>query len=151
MPERFATRGCRSRPPECVPKWSGLPGEGGRHGRLVKLSLRAECSRSSAASTRGGHRHLITTASLKTQSWKDLAEMAKTKGLSGWHSMRKDELVKALVRAAQRRAKLRAAAAAPKRVKTSKTMRRSAAIKSPRVIKARSVHMRQTAHSNGSR
>src|SRR5437773_3569493 len=77
--------------------------------------------------------------------------MAKNKGLSGWHSMRKDELVKALVRAAQRRAKLRAAAAAPKRVKTSKTMRRSAAIKSPRVIKARSVHMRHTAHSNGSR
>ena len=57
---------------------------------------------------------MITTASLKTQSWKDLAEMAKNKGLSGWHSMRKDELVKALVRAAQRRAKLRAAAGSHK-------------------------------------
>jgi uncharacterized protein len=66
---------------------------------------------------------LITTASLKTQSWKDLAEMAKNKGLSGWHSMRKDELVKALVRAAQKRAKLRAAAANHKSAKPSKSMR----------------------------
>jgi hypothetical protein len=47
---------------------------------------------------------LITTASLKTQSWKDLAEMAKHKGLSGWHSMRKDELVKALMRSIKKRA-----------------------------------------------
>jgi len=68
---------------------------------------------------------LITTASLKTQSWKDLAEMAKNKGLSGWHSMRKDELVKALVRAAQKRAKLRAVAATHKAAKASKAMRRT--------------------------
>ena len=89
---------------------------------------------------------MITTASLKTQSWKDLAEMAKNKGLSGWHSMRKDQLVKALVRAAQRRAKLRAAAASHKRVKTSKNLRRSAAIKSDLV------HMRShAAHANGAR
>ena len=44
---------------------------------------------------------MITAASLKTQTWKDLADMAKTKGLSGWHSMRKDQLVRALARAAQ--------------------------------------------------
>src|SRR5437764_13853804 len=113
---------------------------GACHGRPCKLSLRAKCTRPSAPDrTRGGHRHLITTASLKTQSWKDLAEMAKNKGLSGWHSMRKEELVKALVRAAQRRAKLRAAAAPPKRVKVSKAMRRSAA------IKPQAVHMRSHA------
>jgi uncharacterized protein len=88
---------------------------------------------------------LITTASLKTQSWKDLAEMAKNKGLSGWRTMRKEELVKALVRAAQRRPKLRAAASSHKRIKTSKTMRRSAAIKS------HTAHMRHAAHANGSR
>jgi hypothetical protein len=44
---------------------------------------------------------LITTASLKTQSWKDLADMAKRKGLSGWSSMRKEDLVKALLRASK--------------------------------------------------
>lgn len=65
--------------------------------------------------------------------------------------MRKDELVKALVRAAQRRAKLRAAPASHKRVKSSKTMRRSTATKPHSVIKAHSVHMRHTAHANGSR
>jgi hypothetical protein len=45
---------------------------------------------------------LITAASLKTQSWKELAELAKRHGLSGWRSMRKEELVQALVRAARR-------------------------------------------------
>jgi hypothetical protein len=63
---------------------------------------------------------LITTASLKTQSWQDLANMAKRKGLSGWHSMRKDELVKALVRAAQRSPKPRPATTSQKAVKSHK-------------------------------
>ena len=44
---------------------------------------------------------MITAATLKTQTWEDLAHMAKSKGLSGWHSMRKDQLVRALARAAQ--------------------------------------------------
>ena len=78
---------------------------------------------------------MITTASLKTQSWKDLADMAKSKGLSGWHSMRKDELVKALVRAAQRSAKARPANGTHKAngvhksVKATKPVRRNAATK----------------------
>lgn len=63
---------------------------------------------------------MITTASLKTQTWKDLAEMAKTKGLSGYHSMKKDELVKLLVRSAKAKAKARA-------TKTAKPAARSAA------------------------
>src|SRR5262245_27222883 len=71
--------------------------------------------------------------------------MAKKKGLSGWNSMRKDQLVKALVRAAQRRTKVRGNASTHKRVKTSKTMRRSAAMKS------HTTHMRHAAHANGSR
>lgn len=41
---------------------------------------------------------MITIATLKTQTWKDLAELARRKGLSGYHSMRKDELVKLLAR-----------------------------------------------------
>jgi len=88
---------------------------------------------------------LITTASLKTQSWKDLADMAKSKGLSGWQSMRKDELVKALVRAAQRRAKLRATAAPHKRVKASKPVH-------PSRIKSHAAHGKvHKLHANGSR
>lgn len=67
---------------------------------------------------------MITTASLKTQSWKDLADMAKSKGLAGWSSMRKDELVKALVRAAQKRAKLRESARAEKVSKTKPSVAR---------------------------
>jgi len=89
---------------------------------------------------------LITTASLKTQSWKDLAEMAKSKGLSNWHSMRKDELVRALVRAAQKRAKLRSAGGSHKSGKSSKGLRRSATLKS------HSAHVKgHASHANGAR
>ncbi|MDX1945061.1 MAG: DUF4912 domain-containing protein [Pirellulaceae bacterium] len=52
---------------------------------------------------------MITTESLKTQSWKDLAEMAKSKGLAGVSAMRKDDLVKALMRAAKVKARPKAA------------------------------------------
>jgi len=82
--------------------------------------------------------------------------MAKNKGLAGWSSMRKDELVKALVRAAQRRAKLRATASSHKHVKTSKSLRRPPAVKSHTIkshtAKSHTVHLRShAAHANGSR
>ncbi|MFI4877117.1 MAG: DUF4912 domain-containing protein [Blastopirellula sp. JB062] len=41
---------------------------------------------------------MITAASLKEYTAKDLAQMAKSRGVSGWHSMRKDELVKAILK-----------------------------------------------------
>ena len=47
----------------------------------------------------------MTASSLRNQSCKELAQMARTAGLAGWHSMRKDELVKALVNHARRRPK----------------------------------------------
>jgi uncharacterized protein len=41
---------------------------------------------------------LITAATLNEQTRQDLAQMAKSQGIIGWHSMRKDELVRALLR-----------------------------------------------------
>ena len=45
----------------------------------------------------------MTTASLKEKPVRDLARLAKQHGVSGWHSMRKDQLIKALVRKAKSR------------------------------------------------
>lgn len=47
---------------------------------------------------------MITAAKLKTRTVKDLAAMAKKKKVPGWHSMRKDELIKALVNQAKAQA-----------------------------------------------
>lgn len=47
---------------------------------------------------------MITTAKLRAHNVKDLVAMAKRKGVSGWHSMRKDQLVRALVRRARSQA-----------------------------------------------
>ncbi len=44
---------------------------------------------------------MINAASLKTRTVKELAAMAKRKRVPGWHSMRKDELIKALVKLAK--------------------------------------------------
>lgn len=41
---------------------------------------------------------MITPATLKSYTLKDLAELAKKSGVSGWQSMRKEQLVKALAR-----------------------------------------------------
>lgn len=43
----------------------------------------------------------MTTASLKDKPVRDLARMAKQFGVAGWHSMRKDQLIRALVRKAK--------------------------------------------------
>lgn len=47
---------------------------------------------------------MITAAKLKTRTVKDLAAMARRKKIPGWHSMRKDELIGALVRRAKAQA-----------------------------------------------
>lgn len=51
----------------------------------------------------------MTAATLRDYSCKDLAQMAKAEGLPGWHSMRKEELVRALLTHARRKQKSRSA------------------------------------------
>jgi len=53
---------------------------------------------------------VITAATLKAQTVKELAAMARREGVAGWHSMRKDELIKALLKCAKHEASRRRAA-----------------------------------------
>ncbi len=45
----------------------------------------------------------MTAATLRSRTAKDLAQMARMNGVSGWHSLRKEELVRALVRLSRKR------------------------------------------------
>ncbi len=45
----------------------------------------------------------MTSTTLRSCTAKDLAQMARERGVAGWHSMRKEDLIRALVRSAQRR------------------------------------------------
>src|SRR2546423_11311813 len=47
----------------------------------------------------------MTTTSLRNQNCKELAQLARAMGLAGWHSMRKDELIRALVNHGRRKPK----------------------------------------------
>lgn len=49
----------------------------------------------------------MTAATLRSYTAKDLAQMARERGVTGWHGMRKEELIRALMRMAQRRADAR--------------------------------------------
>ena len=69
----------------------------------------------------------MTTASLREKPVRDLARLAKQHGVTGWHSMRKDQLIRALVKKAKAKtvapaATLRPAPAKPK-AKTAKNDR----------------------------
>ena len=44
---------------------------------------------------------MITAASLNAQKSKELAQLAKKRGVTGWHSMKKSDLVKALLKVAR--------------------------------------------------
>jgi hypothetical protein len=47
----------------------------------------------------------MTPTKLRNHTFKDLAQMAKRQGVSGWHSMRKEELIRALVSQASRKSR----------------------------------------------
>jgi hypothetical protein len=46
----------------------------------------------------------MTASSLSEQKSKDLAQLAKKKGILGWHSMRKEQLIRALLKLAKKKA-----------------------------------------------
>ncbi len=56
---------------------------------------------------------MVTLTNLRSQSSKDLAQLARNNGVSGWSSMRKEQLVKAIMKTLKKREK---SAAAPKKV-----------------------------------
>ena len=63
----------------------------------------------------------MTAASLKQKPVRDLARLAKQHGVAGWHAMRKDQLIRALVRKARARQPVPAAAMRPKVAPTRPT------------------------------
>ena len=77
------------------------------------------------------YRSLITAAHLKTQTVKELGELAKQLGLAGWHSMRKDQLVTALVRTARKQGSPQARTTSGRRSVARGTRARSVKSKLP--------------------
>lgn len=86
---------------------------------------------------------MITAADLKTQTVKELGELAKQMGVSGWHSMRKDQLVTALVRSAKKQRAPTARAAASSRTGSRGTTSRSAKRKVRSTSMSRSSSLRK--------
>lgn len=79
---------------------------------------------------------MITAASLREFTVKDLSQMAKKQGVEGWHSMRKEQLVRALLRLAK-------ASANRKKKKKAAPARRSTAKASPRKTPVRKAAARR--------
>lgn len=69
----------------------------------------------------------MTAATLRSYTCKDLAQMARSEGVTGWHSMRKDELITALVRVTRRKPTGKAAKASSKPVAKPAPERRTPA------------------------
>ncbi|MDA1040513.1 MAG: DUF4912 domain-containing protein [Planctomycetota bacterium] len=81
----------------------------------------------------------MTTASLREKPVRDLARLAKRQGVPGWHAMRKDELIRALVRkarSAKRGASGKSAAPQPGRDPLARDAARSALV-AQRIAEAR--------------
>jgi uncharacterized protein len=68
----------------------------------------------------------MTAESLKTRSLKDLAQMAKKRGVPGWHAMKKEQLVRALTRVINRANAKRTAPSTTAATKVTRTLAASA-------------------------
>lgn len=64
---------------------------------------------------------LTTASSLRSQTAKKLAELAKQKGVPGWHSMRKEQLVTALLKLARQRQRASSSGSTRTRKSSSKS------------------------------
>jgi hypothetical protein len=96
----------------------------------------------------------MTASSLRNQSCKELSQMARAMGLAGWHSMRKDELVRALVSHARRKPKRSANGAATAVLSNADahangTAARSKAHERLRQLRNRLSEIRQISSANG--
>jgi len=69
----------------------------------------------------------MTAETLSSYSAKDLAEMAKNKGVPGWHSMRKEQLIKALLKAVREKSNKAKGRAAVRSTAPASAPRRDAA------------------------
>ena len=77
---------------------------------------------------------LITAASLNSQTVKDLTQIAKSHSVVGWSSMRKEELIKAIVKAAK--ASARKKKQVPKKISAKSTVKAKAAPKKSKAVPA---------------
>jgi len=75
----------------------------------MQLGRMARAEAASGCAQTGKHQRM-TSASLKEKPVRDLARLAKQHGVAGWHAMRKDQLIRALVRKARARPPVAAAA-----------------------------------------
>jgi uncharacterized protein len=95
---------------------------------------------------------VVTSASLNSHTAKDLAEMARKRGVSGWHSMKKDQLVRALVRLAQAKAKKPMSRATSKKSRPApRPSRRAASKPAPTKSVAKRSKPRTSSNSNNSK
>ena len=79
---------------------------------------------------------MITAATLKEKTVKELGEMAQKKKIDGWRSMRKDDLVKAIMRKIQAARRKRAKVAEEKAKTTKKAKPRTVATAAKRICAA---------------
>ena len=97
---------------------------------------------------------MITAAGLKERTRDDLAQMAKRKGVAGWYTMRKDQLVHALLRAAKANASKTGRRASVKLTRTPSSKEAAAGKPSKRGLEAKTNGARKangTRKTNGTR